>query len=174
MFLAGFMLTGALSVACGVAYRYIYLPGASSDGEARYGIALGQLLDLGYRRVVVVDDGIANEEGLTRYSPQLRYHVLSMERRGLTASVVVAAEMVHPGDVVLSCDQDRKDEVLALRGSHPILRSGGCVAVDVMNTDARAAGLPAVTASRSALDPGGWMTPTHPFVSGERHPRWGR
>jgi len=120
-------LTAALGY--DVYYRFAELPAWTDLWQGHYGRVFAALDRAGARRVWTTDGGVANNDQLVHYTPQLRFYALAWRERGLD---IRAEDPDRPptlasGAALVSCDPSRVGEVQAMGRS--IVHVRGCAAV---------------------------------------------
>jgi 4-amino-4-deoxy-L-arabinose transferase-like glycosyltransferase len=94
----------AFLVVYGVASKSVMLPRAEIS-QGRYGLVFAQLKRAGVRQVETVDGGVANDDDLVLYRPQLHFYSLVWQRRGLDIRLANPNHVpLRPGVAVVSCD----------------------------------------------------------------------
>jgi hypothetical protein len=122
---AAVLLIGYMLVRAGVE-RFHDMPDRQNIPQGRYGIVFAQLAKMGVRRVRTYDGGVANDDSLYRYTPQLHFYRLAWESKGLVATPGDPNGVMAKGEVAVTCDARHLDFVGGLGAVIPTVE--GCEA----------------------------------------------
>lgn len=129
----GLLLMAVMSVAYGIAYRHWRLPRHSFAPQDMYGHLLKVLYDQGERTVHILDGGVENNGGLVRYTPQLRYYALYWSQHGANVQLLSEAGAAQLGDLIGTCDPNKRAAIASIADATPILQDNNCLAVKVIS-----------------------------------------
>jgi 4-amino-4-deoxy-L-arabinose transferase-like glycosyltransferase len=119
----------AYLIGAAVLYKFVQLPTVEDNPQGRYGRVFAELDAKGERRIDTLDGGVPNDDNLVGYTPQRRFYTLVWQARGMDIREddPLAPVALHPGAVLVSCDQSYLADVAALGAS--LTRTPGCAAV---------------------------------------------
>lgn len=123
--LVGYMVVNA------VAEKAYFLPRAEDNPQGRYGLAFAQLARQGVTQVRTFDGGVANDDDLVNYTPQLHFYDLVWARKGLVArrGDPDRIQGLAKGEVAVTCDERYLDAVAGVGA--PMQTVEGCQAARV-------------------------------------------
>jgi hypothetical protein len=92
------------------------LPHLEDTAQSRYGEVFSQLDLQGLRRIRTIDSGVANDDNLVDYTPQLWFYTLAWRERGLDISADNPNQpaAIGAGEVLVTCDPRHLGEVRGL------------------------------------------------------------
>ena len=124
-----------------VLQKFVLLPRLEDGPQGRYGRVFAQLSREQVHRVVAVDSGVPNDDGLVAYTPQLDFYELVWRARGLDVQRPDSHGLTAPaeGETVVTCDPFYLGRLRA-RGASRV-DVPGCAAVEMRPEPGAFAGL---------------------------------
>jgi 4-amino-4-deoxy-L-arabinose transferase-like glycosyltransferase len=103
-------------VAFGIWTKQAVLRPSEDLPQGRYGEVFAQLDKAGLRHVRAIDAGVANDDNLVNYTPQLHFYALAWRGRGMVIRLGDQGRLasIGPDEIVVTCDPRYLDAVANL------------------------------------------------------------
>jgi 4-amino-4-deoxy-L-arabinose transferase-like glycosyltransferase len=121
------LVLAAVAVAVIAVIRHTPVATELSDPQGNYGRMFEQLHKGGIHAVTVVDGGERNSEGLSHYTPRLRFYELLWRGNAFAVQSIapdLSTVSQRTGDVLVTCDPRYVDRLRVLAIEVPAARSG--------------------------------------------------